>query len=42
LFESQYNEYIRIKKLLSEVQNLKKLKDIKIDSLPNDVLKKYE
>jgi hypothetical protein len=42
LFEYQYNEYIRIKQLLKDVRNLKKMKDIKIDSLPSDVMKKYE
>ena len=42
LFENQHSEYLRIKVLLKVVQNLKKMKDIKIDSLPGDVLKKYE
>jgi hypothetical protein len=42
LFEYQYNEYIRIKQLLKDVRSLKKMKDIKIDSLPSDVMKKYE
>lgn len=42
LFENQYNEYIRIKALLKEIEILKKLKDIKVDSLPRDVHKKYE
>ena len=42
LFEYQYNEYIRIKQLMKDVRNLKKMKDIKIDSLPSDVMKKYE
>lgn len=42
LFEYQYNEYIRIKQLLKDVRELKKLKDIRIDSLPGDVVKKYE
>ena len=42
LFENQYNEYIRIKELLKEIESLKKMKDIKVDSLPHDVYKKYE
>ncbi len=42
LFENQYNEFIRIKELLKQIQNLKKMKDIKIDSLPHDVHKKYQ
>lgn len=42
LFENQYNEYIRIKALLTEITALKKLKEIKVDSLPRDVHKKYE
>lgn len=41
LFENQYNEYMRIKELNKEIQKLKKLKDIKVDSLPRDVHKKY-
>lgn len=42
LFENQYNEFIRIKALMKEIAELKKMKDIKIDSLPRDVHKKYE
>ena len=30
LFQSQYNEYMRIKKLLKEVEGLKKKKDLKV------------
>lgn len=41
LFENQYNEYIRIKSLLKEIEALKKEKDIKVDRLPHDVHKKY-
>ena len=42
LFENQYNEYIRIKELLKEIEVLKKMKNIKTDGLPRDVYKKYE
>lgn len=42
LFETQYNEYTRIKKLLAEIIELKKLKEIKVDQLPVEVYKKYE
>lgn len=41
LFENQYNEFIRIKELLREIEALKKLKDIKADALPHDVHRKY-
>lgn len=42
LFENQYNEYLRIQELLKEVTELKKIKNIRLDSLPADVNKRYE
>lgn len=42
LFETQYKEYTRIKKLQEEILELKKNKELKVDQLPLDVLKKYE
>lgn len=46
LFENQYNEYMRIKKLLTEIERLKNeikmSKNILVESLPHDVNKKYE
>ena len=42
LFENQYNEYIRIKKLLDEIKDLKKKKDVKVEMVPGDINKKYE
>ncbi len=42
LFETQFNEYTRIKKLQTDIQQLKLTKDIKVEQLPVDVFKKYE
>jgi hypothetical protein len=35
LFENQYNQYIKTKKLLDKIMELIKQKDIKLDYLPN-------
>jgi|JI6StandDraft_1071083.scaffolds.fasta_scaffold02937_12 hypothetical protein len=42
LFETQHKEYTRIKSLQEEIQQLKKNKEIRVDQLPIDVMKKYE
>lgn len=42
MFETQYNEFIKIKKLQIEIAELKRLKDVRIDQLPIEVFKKYE
>lgn len=42
LFENQYNQYVKTKKLLDNITELIKQKDIKLDYLPNEVIKKYE
>ena len=42
LFEHQYDEFIRIKNLLEQTEALKKKKQVKLDSLPSEIYKKYE
>lgn len=42
LFENQYRQYVRTKKLLTDIQALIQQKDLKLELLPADVVKKYE
>ena len=42
LFENQYNQYVRTKKLLGRIGELLEEKELKLDFLPHDVVKKYE
>lgn len=41
LFETQYKEYTRIKKLLGDIRGIKGKKDVSVEELPVDVFKKY-
>lgn len=42
LFQNQYQQYVKTKQLLGEIQNLKKQKSLKLELLPLEVVKKYE
>lgn len=42
LFKNQYEEYIRIKQLLKQIQQLKKKKNLRLDSISVEIYKKYE
>jgi len=42
LFENQYRQFLRTKHLLADIIKIKANKDLKLDMLPLDVVKKYE